>query len=121
MIQKITDDIKYKEYKKVFANNLKRFREREGLTQEQLAEKLNVDPTTISRYETAKRELTTSMIPHICSVLHITPHELFGLNTSEQKNDGKNRPEDLVNSVQFNAEFIDDLINYLTKLRSLIK
>ena len=85
MIQKITDDIKYKEYKKVFANNLKRFREREGLTQEQLAEKLNVDPTTISRYETAKRELTTSMIPHICSVLHITPNELFGLNTSEQK------------------------------------
>lgn len=62
----------------VFAANLKREREKRGLTREQLAEKARVAPNTLFNYEKALHPLCIDIIESICAALEIRPAALFG-------------------------------------------
>jgi transcriptional regulator with XRE-family HTH domain len=48
-----------------------------GLTQAQLAEKVNVQPESISRIETGRRAASVKLIAKISSVLELEMYELF--------------------------------------------
>jgi len=48
-----------------------------GLTQSQLAEKVRVQPITISRIETGARASSLDLIAHIAEILELELHELF--------------------------------------------
>ena len=60
-----------------FNENLKYLRKEANLTQEQLAEKLNVSSKTISKWETGLRFPDTEIIPVLAKVLNISIDELF--------------------------------------------
>lgn len=58
---------------------LKALRVKNGMTQEQLAEKLNTTKAAISRYERDQRQPRLEQISEIAHILNANPDELFGL------------------------------------------
>ena len=58
---------------------LKEIRTKKGLTQQQLAEELQVGRQTISRYEKGTRELSAEMIIKIVEILDCSADELLGI------------------------------------------
>ena len=54
-------------------NNFKLLRKSQGLTQEALAEKIGVNPITVSQWERGKYSPTASNVPKVAKALGITP------------------------------------------------
>ena len=59
-------------------NNLKACRERAALTQQELAELINVDRSAISKWETGEFLPRTDKLPAIAKALDCTIDELLG-------------------------------------------
>ena len=60
-------------------NNFKLLRKSQGLTQEALAEKIGVNPITVSQWERGKYSPTASNIPKVAKALGITPEKLLAI------------------------------------------
>lgn len=56
---------------------IKSVRKLKKLSQEALAEKINIHPTTIGRIETGKLNASTLMLYRIADVLEVNPKEFF--------------------------------------------
>lgn len=61
-------------------NKLKEMRERAGLTQQQLAEKIGVTQQTIWYYENGRREMKSSVLVELSNALGCTVSDLLGLD-----------------------------------------
>lgn len=57
--------------------NIAYYRKEKGLSQSQLAEKINISRTHMSRIETADCAVSLDVIFDICDVLEIKPVKLF--------------------------------------------
>ena len=68
----------------VFGNNLKKFREEQGMSQEKIAEKAGLHRTYISDIERRKRSISLSNIQKIAEALGVEPYMLL---KKEEKND----------------------------------
>ena len=66
----------YKKYR-LLGLNIAYFRKERGLSQIQLAEKVNISRTHMSRIETADCAVSLDVIFDICDVLEIKPQKLF--------------------------------------------
>lgn len=66
-------------YRNSFANNLRNYRTKSGLTQEELAEKILSSTTSISAYETQSKEPKLTPLIKLATALGITPNELCGI------------------------------------------
>lgn len=64
--------------KVIVGKNLKEARKIKGLTQKQVAEKLNKYQPDYCDYENGKIELDYEKIVFLCNLLDITPNDLFG-------------------------------------------
>lgn len=84
--------------KVLFGQKLKKLRIERGLTQEALAEKVNLNPRQISKIETGEHLPSASTIEKFCEVLNILPQELFSFNTKNQSI--RNRELQLIKQVQ---------------------
>ncbi len=60
-----------------FAENFKSARIKNGLTQKQIAEKLNIDRSSIAHYENGDSVPSTKNIQKICDMLNLSFEELF--------------------------------------------
>lgn len=60
-----------------------------GMTQRELAEKLNVSDKTLSRWETGKQIPDALMIPQIADALEMTINEIYGAEDEESENDSQ--------------------------------
>ena len=67
--------------KKAFGERLKKIRKQKGLTQEILANSLNVNPATISRFESGRLLPDIEQISIICDELYIFVSDLLYSNT----------------------------------------
>ena len=65
------------ELKTLFGKNVKYYRFRNGYTQEQLAEKMDVTPNYISRLERGMHNPPFIMISKVAEALDVEPYELF--------------------------------------------
>lgn len=63
-----------------FNNNLKYYREKAGLSQQQLADKVGVGRTYISECELGISRLTLKMAKKYAEVLNVSPYELLGMD-----------------------------------------
>lgn len=63
-----------------FGMKLKRLRKEAGLTQEQLAEKLNVTKSVISYYELHERTPSPDILVQLTSIFHVTADYLLGID-----------------------------------------
>lgn len=65
------------ELKTLFGKNVKYYRFRNGYTQEQLAEKMDVTPNYISRLERGMHNPPFITISKVADALDVEPYELF--------------------------------------------
>lgn len=63
--------------KKLFGTNLKHFRKLHDFTQEELAEKLGIIPTHLSRIENGKSFVTAELLDSLCVIFDISPAAFF--------------------------------------------
>ena len=77
------------EDKKNFGKYIAEKRKEANLTQEELASKLYVIPTTISKWERGISYPDISIITKLCKELNITEHEFFIACDDEAKNKQK--------------------------------
>jgi len=61
----------------IFAQNLKKYRKRAGLTQKQLSERLEISQKHLSFIETGVHFASASLIDRICRELNISCGDLF--------------------------------------------
>ncbi len=59
--------------------NIRKARQEADMTQEQLAELLNISVSAVSQWESDKTTPDISMIPALCSVFHMTSDTLLGI------------------------------------------
>lgn len=81
------------EIKKALGKKIKYYRELNGLTQEQLAEKLDFNCRSLSFLECGKNFVTASTLKKLCNIFNITPKQLFDFEYYPQK------PEDIKNEL----------------------
>jgi len=77
----------------IFIKNLKEYRKKNGLTQAQLAEKVNVTPHYIGMLEMGRNFPATDLIERIANALNIEMYELFVESLSPAKELEKLRHE----------------------------
>ena len=78
---------------KDFGERISMLRKKQGLTQLQLAEKLNVSNKTISRWETGEGYPDISVLSALAQHLHVTVDELLADEVqSESKSETQFRP-----------------------------
>ncbi len=68
----------------MFSENFKRLRIAKGLTQAQLANKLNLSVSAISMYEQGRRKPDSDMLCKICSFFKISLDRLLGSHPIER-------------------------------------
>lgn len=66
-----------KKARKILANNIKYYRLKKGLSQEELAELLETTPVYLSSLENAKRNIRLDYIEHIANTLEVNIKDLF--------------------------------------------
>lgn len=93
-----------------FNENLKLARERKGLSQKDVAEKIGVAKSTYSLYESGNREPNVQTIKKIADLLKITADELLGLDEPSQTIaahfDGDEYTEDELDEIRNFAAFV---------------
>jgi HTH-type transcriptional regulator, cell division transcriptional repressor len=86
--------------KQQLGKKIKRIRMKQGLTQEKLAELIDISQRTLSGIEIGQNFLTAETLDKIINTLEITPDELF-----------------TVNHLKNSSELIDESINIIKSLK----
>ena len=68
-----------------FGNRLKELRQRAGMTQKQLAEKLGVTSSVVSYYELSERNPAPDVVVKLASIFHVTADYLLGIEHDNRK------------------------------------
>lgn len=77
-----------REFQKLLGQKIKIFRKTSKLSQEQLAELLDISPTSVSNMETGKRSIGTKTMLKLSEIFKIEFYELFLFNNN------KNQPKE---------------------------
>ena len=84
-------------FKKLFGKRIKELRIKQGLTQEQLAEMIEVGERNLSKIECGNVFVKASTIAKLINALQIEPQELFEFSHYKEP---KNIKRELVNAIQ---------------------
>lgn len=66
-------------------NKIRKFRKESGLTQEQLAEKINVTKSRISNWEQGINRPDADIIGNICRALNVSPSDLLDVHLTDEE------------------------------------
>lgn len=98
---------------KMLSKNLKIFRKRKGLTQENVAEALNVVRQTISKWEKGISVPDADMLIKLAEILDVSVSELIGSDVADEKN------EDMI-AVEL-ARVVEQLASRNRRLKKVLK
>lgn len=87
----------------IIGGRISKFRKREGLTQNQLSEKVNLSVTEISNLECGKNNLSYNTLVNLCNVLDVCPCQLL---SGAIKNNVEDNIIDLVRELSANEKEI---------------
>ena len=73
--------------RKVFGENVKYYRKKIGLSQEQLAEKLDISPNHLSVIETGGKFVTYKLLEKLIAIFDIMPAALFYVSGTANNDD----------------------------------
>ena len=104
--------------KEELGKKIKRMRINRGLTQEQLAEAVDVSQRTLSGIEIGENFVTAETLDKIIKALNTTSEELFATNHLKEEQELINEIENNIKTISKNPTKLDILYN-VTK--SLIK
>ena len=66
---------------KLIGNSIRKYRELNGLTQKQLAEKLGISSARLSNWEIGANRPDVDMLAKLCTILNVSANSLLDLNT----------------------------------------
>lgn len=102
--------------RKIFGKNVKKYRQKKGYTQEQLAELVDIGDKSVSQIETGRSFIKLDDMPKLCEVLEVEPFQLFLTNEMPTNStDNLRRERVLARLNTCNTEELDLLCNVLTK------
>ena len=99
--------------KVLLGKRIKDIRKNNGITQEKLAELINVDPTTISNIENGKNYPSMINLENIINKLNCTFLDVFDF---EHKNDNENLLEQINKVLKENPQKIEDFYKIVMAL-----
>lgn len=97
----------------MLSKNLKIFRKRKGLTQENVAEALNIVRQTVSKWEKGISVPDADMLIRLAEVLDVSVSELIGSDVADEKN------EDMI-AVEL-ARVVDQLASRNHRSKKILK
>ena len=97
--------------KKTLGEKIKRVRKQRGLTQEQLAEMIDIAPKNLSKIEVGSCFVTAETLEKLLVALNVTTEELFA-------NDHIKEPKELLSEIY---EQLDSIQNNQQKLETIYK
>lgn len=103
--------------KQELGQKIKRMRLNRGLTQEQLAEAVNVSQRTLSGIEIGENFVTAETFDKIVKALNTTPDELFAVNHLRSKDELFKEIETDIVSISQNPVKFDVLYNVVKALK----
>ena len=101
------------ETKELLGRRLRELRKRQGINQEQLAELINVDPTTISNIENGKNYPSLINLENLLQALNSSFIEAFDF---EHKNDEKDLLIEINKKLKNNPDKIEDFYKIVVAL-----
>lgn len=102
------------DFKKSFGEKLKRLRKNKNLTQEQLAEMIDIDPRNLSRIEVGSSFVKAETLEKILKALDVTTEQLFA-------NDHIREPEELLKDINKYLNIAKNNPSKLEKIHKLIR
>lgn len=99
----------------MFKENLKEFRNRKGISIEQLANKLNIKPKTVSKWEKGTSVPDIQLLMKLSEVLGVSVNDLLGVNVNESNHE--KRLEILENELSKLKQQIDSHINSASRIK----
>lgn len=99
----------------MFKENLKEFRNRKGISIEQLANKLNIKPKTVSKWEKGISVPDIQLLMKLSEVLGVSVNDLLGVNVNESNHE--KRLEILENELSKLKQQIDSHINSASRIK----
>ena len=111
--------MKNKGIREILAANLKEYRRKLGMTQEELAEKAKVSTHYIAMIETCKKYPKPEMLERIAKTLGIEPYKLF--NVENDPNDPFERlHQKIINDMkQIASEIVEKTIDHKYKIKNI--
>ena len=97
----------------LLGKTLRDLRKRKGISQEKLAELINVDPTTISNIENGKNYPSLINLENLLDVLESSFLEAFDFN---HKNDQKNLINEITEILKDNPKKLEDFYKIVIAL-----
>lgn len=91
-----------------FAENLKRVRKENNLSQEQLAEKLGVSRQAVSKWESGQSYPEMDKVIQICTIFNLNMNELINENLKEVREEKEEK--------NISNKYITSFFDYLTKV-----
>jgi len=70
--------------REILANNIKKYRRKNGFSQDKLAEAANISSQYLATVETCRKFPTPEVLDHLAEALGIETHELFALAATPQ-------------------------------------
>ena len=83
-----------------FGENLKMLRQKAGLTQKQLAERLWISKATVSYYEQSLRCPSPEILIKVSNIFHVSTDYLLGMEDKKQTLDVTDLSEEDINLLQ---------------------
>lgn len=106
-----------KEFYRQFGKRLKQLRLQANISQEELAEKVNVSTKTVSYWENAHNPVTLSKVPSIAKALNIPVYKLFVFLETDEKLADKEYIELLQSRTGQELETLFKIIKEFQKIR----
>ena len=101
-------------FKKLFGKRIKELRIKQGLTQEQLAEMIEVGERNLSKIECGNVFVKASTIAKLINALQIEPQELFEFSHYQEQNNIK---QELITAIQNNDVDVDLLFRIYRSIK----
>ncbi len=105
----------YMNYQELITSNIKILRYKNGLTQEQFAEKIGITVNGVSNIERNRYQPTAETIDKICKAFGISPAQLLTMNSEANEDLIKNINTLLLNCSKKQLKQIYDMILILTR------
>ena len=99
----------------MFKENLKEFRNRKGISIEQLANKLNIKPKIVSKWEKGISVPDIQLLMKLSEILGVSVNDLLGVNVNESNHE--KRLEILENELSKLKQQIDSHINSASRIK----